>query len=160
MRSSLGGSHHRLRSTLRPSNVSIESDALYPGFLTNSSNTSQYQKSVVGVNRFHVWNETSQRMDPLFVRGVGYSPIWPSKDTLSTPFDLFTSEFKHIWLVTYLVLNIPEQNTIRLWSWDSFRDHSAFLDACWEAGLYVMVPFCSTPSDYPIISDANTAHRY
>ncbi|CUI14841.1 glucan synthase-like protein, putative [Bodo saltans] len=146
-----------LSESFRPSNVSIEVDTTFPGFIGPDEST--YYSSGVAVTRFHVMNKTSGKMEPFFPRGVGYSPIFPSKLTFSQPFDLFTSENEYIWKRDLARIRAMGANTIRVWSWDSFRDHSAFLDECYEQGLYIMVPFFFDAADYPIISDAGTRQQ-
>ena len=145
-----------LSEKYRPSNVSIEVDTSYPGLPNPYTGTWDKGHPVL---RFHVNSRETGEMVPLFVRGAGYSPIPPSKNTNYRPFDLFTAEYEYIWKRDLEKIRNMSANTIRVWSWDSFRDHSAFLDACYDMGLYVMVPFLWEPSDYPDISVASTMQQ-
>jgi hypothetical protein len=99
------------------------------------------------------WNETAQAFNwtKFFVKGVGYSPIPPSKYTMDEPFDRFTSEYKFLWKRDLDQIRAMGVNVVRLWSWDAFRDHSSFLDECYKRGLYVMVPFMFDHRDYIFI---------
>jgi hypothetical protein len=146
-----------LAEKLRPSNVSIEVDNTYPGLY--NPYTRQWQSKAHPVYRFHVNDRKNGSMVPLFIRGAGYSPIPPSKYTNVRPFDVFTAEYEYIWKRDLDKIRSMGANTIRVWSWDSFRDHSAFLDACYDMGLYVMVPFLWNPTDYPDISIAATMQQ-
>ena len=129
-----------LSEKYRPSNVSIEVDNTYPGLYNPYTDSWEQGHPVM---RFHVNSRETGEMVPLFIRGAGYSPIPPSKYTNYRPFDLFTSEYEYIWKRDLERIRNMSANTIRVWSWDSFRDHSAFLYCCDDpAGLDRLESIC------------------
>ena len=96
---------------------------------------------------------------PFEVKGVGYSPIPPGKNTLLEVFDYFTDDRSFIWKRDIPVIASMGANVIRTWSWDATKDHTGFLDYCNDHGLSVLVPFLMTTAEYPKLADPSTIHQ-
>eukprot|EP00760_Papus_ankaliazontas_P012249 PhM_4_TR1522/c0_g1_i1/m.50012 len=126
------------------------------GWAPQSCLARKYRPSNVSVdsNGFHIC--TSTHCDDFVLKGVGYSPIPPSKYTFSESFDFFTDEFEYMWKRDLPLISKMGVNTLRIWSWDSFRDHTKFLDACIDHNLYVLVPFMFNHDDYEFLTDGAT----
>ena len=139
-----------LSSKYKPTNVSVEVDPYYK-FKSSKGET-------VSVQRFFVMSPNGT-MEPFFMRGVGYSPIPPSKYTLSRSFDMFTTEHEELWSRDLPRIKAMGSNTIRVWSWDSYRDHTGFMDAVHANGLYLVVPFMFGHQDYPDIAAPSTRYE-
>lgn len=80
--------------------------------------------------------------EPLLVRGICYSPIPINESAYFAPYgDYFTSEYSFIWLRDLPLIKAMGANVVRTYGWQPDNDHSAFLDAAYNNGLFVMATF-------------------
>ncbi len=81
----------------------------------------------------------SRTKENVLIKGIDYYPRPNAGDLNVNGQDFFTEEFRHIWerdIPQFQELGI---NAIRLYSVDSNMDHSAFMCALNDAGIYVLV---------------------
>jgi hypothetical protein len=145
-----------LSPRFRPTNISVEFDRDFPGPVHQSTAERIAWNDAVPVQAFFLPNETTQQMEPVFLRGMGYSPIPPSKYTYQKPFDQYTSGHSYLWERDLDLIKDMGVNVLRVWEWDSYMDHSSFLDALSDRGLYLMIPFMFSISDYTDLGKAET----
>jgi len=71
------------------------------------------------------------------VKGVGYSPIPIGHDPeLRAPYgDYFTSDFHKIHERDFPLLRLMGANTLRIWGWQPYADHTRFLDTAYNDGV-------------------------
>ena len=75
----------------------------------------------------------------IFIKGIDYYPR-PNRGSLDfNSVDYYTEEYRHIWERDIPQFQALGVNAIRLYSVDSEKDHSAFMCALNEAGIYVVV---------------------
>ena len=55
--------------------------------------------------------------------------------------DYFTSDYSFIWLRDLPLIKMMGANVLRTYGWQPDNDHTAFLDAAYNNGLYVMATF-------------------
>ena len=55
--------------------------------------------------------------------------------------DYFTSDYSFIWLRDLPLIKNMGANVLRTYGWQPDNDHTAFLDAAYNNGLYVMATF-------------------
>eukprot|EP00759_Apiculatamorpha_spiralis_P013419 PhF_6_TR2007/c0_g1_i1/m.3426 len=134
--------------------------AYKPGWIPRDCLSTKYRPSNVSVDRqgFHV-DVPGGISKVMTLQGVGYSPIPPSKWTFVEPFDYFTSGYSAIWKRDLPLMAAMGINTIRVWSWDFFRDHTDFLDNCLKNNIFVMIPFMFRVQDYPDLADGDTRQQ-
>jgi len=77
---------------------------------------------------------------PFKIKGVAYSivPIGESERT-GTKGDYFTADYAYMWARDLPMLKSVGINTLRVYSWSTEADHTAFLDACAQFGMRVFV---------------------
>jgi hypothetical protein len=77
---------------------------------------------------------------PFQVKGVGYSPTPIGDDPeIKAPYgDYFTSGYQKIHARDFPLLRVMGANTLRLWGWDPYADHTHFLDAAFNDGMDAM----------------------
>lgn len=80
--------------------------------------------------------------NPFLVQGICYSPIPINESVYFAPYgDYFTPDYSFIWLRDLPLIRAMGANVVRTYGWQPDNDHTAFLDAAWNAGLYVMATF-------------------
>ena len=134
----------------------LVSAAYRPGWHPRTCLDQKYRPSNVSVdkNGFHI---TGQNFTSL--KGIGYSPIPPSKVTFNESFDYFTSDFSEIWERDLPLMVAMGINTIRVWTWDAFRDHTDFLNACLRHNVFVLVPFMFIGEVPPDLTDPDARQQ-
>ena len=80
--------------------------------------------------------------EPFLVRGICYSPIPINESVYFAPYgDYFTADYSFVWLRDLPLIKAMGANVLRTYGWQPDNDHTAFLDAAWNNGLYVMATF-------------------
>ena len=80
--------------------------------------------------------------EPFLVRGMCYSPIPINESVYFAPYgDYFSADYSFIWLRDLPAIKAMGANVLRIYGWQPDTDHTAFLDAAYNAGLYVMATF-------------------
>lgn len=85
----------------------------------------------------------SETKENVLIKGVDYYPRPNTGELDKNNVDFFTEEYRHVWerdIPQFQELGI---NAIRLYSVDPQYDHSAFMCALNEAGIYAMVELAS-----------------
>lgn len=93
---------------------------------------------------------------PFTIKGVGYSPTPIGETPESPPYDYLDSL---IYSRDLPLLKEMHCNTIRLWGWDNNKEHTDFLDAAYNSGIYVIVGFW-IDYRYSDLSDSATREKY
>ena len=79
---------------------------------------------------------------PFLVKGICYSPVPINASVYWDPLgDYFTEEYSYIWLRDLPLMKAMGANVVRIYGWDSDKDHTPFLDAVEANGLYLMTTF-------------------
>jgi hypothetical protein len=79
---------------------------------------------------------------PTLFKGICYSPVPINQSVYFSPYgDYFTSDFSFIWLRDLPLIKAMGANVLRVYGWLPENDHSDFLDAVSEHGLYLMATF-------------------
>jgi len=80
--------------------------------------------------------------EPFLVKGICYSPTPINGSVYFAPYgDYFTAEYSFIWLRDLPLIKAMGANVLRTYGWQPSNDHSAFLDAVADHGLYVMATY-------------------
>jgi len=91
--------------------------------------------------------------EPYSVKAIAYSPVPVGEVVDQIPFgDYFTPDYAYIWSRDLPAIAAAGFNTLRLYSWDNTKDHSAFLDTCAQFKLKVILTFYVPPA--PAVWDA------
>lgn len=79
---------------------------------------------------------------PFLVKGICYSPVPINASVYWDPLgDYFSEEYSYIWLRDLPLMKAMGANVVRIYGWDSDKDHTPFLDAVRDNGLYLMTTF-------------------
>jgi hypothetical protein len=92
-----------------------------------------------------------------FVKGISYSPVPIDRSPVwDTPFgDYFTIEYKDIWKRDFSALQNMGANVVRIYGWNTTRDHLKFFDMLDSYGLKAIVTFyLGTADDYPVRTES------
>ena len=80
--------------------------------------------------------------EPFIVKGICDSPIPDNESVYFAPYgDYFTAEYSFIWLRDLPLIKAMGANVVRTYGWQPQNDHSAFLDAVDNHGLYLMATY-------------------
>ena len=80
--------------------------------------------------------------EPFIVRGICYSPVPINESAYFAPYgDYFTTDYSFIWLRDLPLIKAMGANVVRTYGWQPNNDHTGFLDAATNHGLYVMTTF-------------------
>jgi hypothetical protein len=80
--------------------------------------------------------------EPWLIRGVAYSPVPIAETVYSAPLgDYYTIEYAYIWQRDLAMMRDMGTNALRIYYWDTTKDHTAFLDAVSAAKMYVIPTF-------------------
>ena len=92
--------------------------------------------------------------EPFLVRGICYSPTPINESVYFEPYgDYFTAEYSFVWLRDLPLIKAMGANVLRIYGWQPQNDHSAFLDAAGDHGLYVMATyFMGEVTETPVLT--------
>jgi len=84
---------------------------------------------------------------PYTVKAIAYSPVPVGETVHQLPHgDYFTPDYAYLWARDLPAIKAAGFNTLRLYSWaNDGADHTAFLDACEQHGLKVILTFYVDP---------------
>jgi hypothetical protein len=85
----------------------------------------------------------SRTGENILIKGIDYYPRPNTGELDFNSVDFFTEEYRHIWERDIPQFQALGVNAIRLYSVDPLQDHSAFMCALNNAGIYVMVELAS-----------------
>jgi hypothetical protein len=96
-----------------------------------------------------------------FVKGVSYSPVPIDRSPVwDAPFgDYFTQEYEDLWHRDFKGIQEMGANVVRIYGWNTSRDHSAFFDVLDSYGLKAIVTFyLGTAQDFPMKTERQRNH--
>jgi len=85
---------------------------------------------------------------PFEVRGLAYSPVPVGESVLFAPSgDYFTPDYVYLWARDLPAIAAAGFNTLRIYGWNNAAgvDHTLFLDACMQHGLFVILTHFVAP---------------
>ena len=102
----------------------------------------------------------SRTGENVLIKGIDYYPR-PNEGVLNqNSVDFFTEEYRHIWERDIKEFKELGLNAIRLYAVDPDEDHSAFMCALDEAGIYVLVELASGSCPLCAILKTEAPHCY
>ena len=83
---------------------------------------------------------------PFFAQGVCYQPVPVGEDPNNSPNgDYFTSNYSYIYKPDIDRMKSMGINSIKIYSWYPDKDHTDFLNYCYQNGIYVIVGYYMPP---------------